>query len=208
MNSLTERKQCAVKILKALKKLFPHAQCSLQYRNPWELTVAVILSAQCTDRQVNKTTPGLFKKYPRLEDYLHADPKEFEQDIHSCGFFRNKTKHILASAKLVQEKFGGKVPHTMKDILQLPGVARKTANIVLGNAYGVIEGIAVDTHVGRLAKKLGLTVHDSPQKIEKDLMALIPRHEWLTCTYRLIEYGRQYCPARKHDHFSCPLSLL
>ncbi len=208
MLSLKERKQRVVKILKALKKLFPRAKCSLYYRNPWELTVAVILSAQCTDRQVNKITPALFNKYPTLEDYVNASPKEFEKDIHSCGFFRMKTKHILAAAKLIQKKFAGKVPGTMEELLELPGVARKTANIVLGNAHGVIEGIAVDTHVGRLARVLGLSAHTNPDKIEQDLMKLIPKKEWLTVTYRLIEYGRKYCKARRHEHKQCPLELL
>ena len=175
MPLLNSHKARAAKILKALQKLFPQAQCSLHYGNPWELTVAVILSAQCTDKQVNKITPALFTKYPTLQHYLQADQKEFEKDIHSCGFFRNKTKHILGAAHMVHEQFGGKMPSTMKGILKLPGVARKTANIVLGNVYGVVCGIAVDTHVGRLAQKLGLTSNANPDKIERDLMALIPQ---------------------------------
>lgn len=194
-------------ILDELKRLFPKAHIALNYSSNWELLVAVQLSAQCTDKRVNMVTPVLFKKYPRLEDYCAADPAEFEKDIHSTGFFRNKTKNILAAAKMVKEKFGGEVPRTMAEILTVPGVARKTANVVLGNAYGVVEGIAVDTHVMRLAQKLGLTKHKNPVKIERDLMAVIPKKEWFAFTYRLIDYGRAYCVARPHDHAKCPLAL-
>lgn len=210
---LKTRKRRAAKILRALKKLFPHAGMILKYGNNWELVVAVQLSAQCTDKQVNKVTPALFKKYRTLDDYVRAGKtkqgiRQFEQDIYATGFYRNKTKNILAAAKMVKEKFGGKVPRTMKELLILPGVARKTANIVLGNAYGIVEGIAVDTHVSRLARKLGLSNHEDTDKIERDLMALFPRREWFDLTYRLIEYGRKYCPARSHDHRHCPLTKL
>ncbi len=193
-------------VLRELKRLFPNADIALKYRNNWELLVAVILSAQCTDKKVNQVTPPLFKKYPHLEDYIVADPLEFERDIHATGFFREKTKRILASAKMIKEQFGGEVPRTMEEILTLPGVARKTANVVLGNAYGVVEGIAVDTHVMRLSKVLGLTKHKDPVKIERDLMKLVPRKEWFSFTYRLIEYGRAYCVARRHNHTACPLT--
>ncbi len=194
-------------ILRELKRLFPRAHIALNYSNNWELMVAVQLSAQCTDKRVNIVTPVLFKKYPRLEDYCAADPTEFEKDIHSTGFFRNKTKNILAAAKIIQEKFGGEVPRTMEEILTISGVARKTANVVLGNAYGVVDGIAVDTHVMRLAQKLGLTKHKDPVRIERDLMMVIPKKEWFAFTYRLIDYGRAYCVARPHDHAHCPLTL-
>jgi endonuclease III len=194
-------------ILRELKKLFPKAEIALTYSNNWELMVAVQLSAQCTDKRVNIVTPVLFKKYPRLIDYCDADPAEFEKDIHSTGFFRNKTKNILAAAKMVKEKFGGEIPRTMEEILTIPGVARKTANVVLGNAYGVVDGIAVDTHVMRLAQKLGLTKHTDPVRIERDLMAAIPKKEWFAFTYRLIDYGRTYCVARPHDHANCPLTV-
>ncbi len=167
--------------------------------------VAVILSAQCTDKKVNEVTEKLFKKYKKLDDYVNADIKEFEQDIRPTGFYRNKAKNILASAKIVKEKFKGKVPKTMQEILTLPGVARKTANVVLGNAYGVVEGIAVDTHVKRLSKLLGLTNETNPDKIERDLMQILPKNEWFGFTYRLIDYGRKYCPARQHNHSKCPL---
>ncbi len=194
-------------ILKTLKRLFPEAHIALNYANNWELMVAVQLSAQCTDKRVNMVTPVLFEKYPRLEDYCAASPAEFEKDIHSTGFFRNKTKNILAAAKIVKEKYNGEIPRTMAEILMIPGVARKTANVVLGNAYGVVDGIAVDTHVMRLAQKLGLSKHNDPVKIERDLMAVIPKKEWFAFTYRLIDYGRAYCVARSHAHKSCPLTV-
>ena len=194
-------------ILRELQRLFPAAHIALNYSNNWELMVAVQLSAQCTDKRVNMVTPVLFKKYPTLADYCAADPAEFEKDIHSTGFFRNKTKNILAAAKVVRDTFHGEIPRTMAEILTIPGVARKTANVVLGNAYGVVDGIAVDTHVMRLAQKLGLTKHKDPVKIERDLMAVIPKKEWFTFTYRLIDYGRAYCVARPHDHAKCPLTI-
>jgi endonuclease-3 len=194
-------------ILRELKKLFPRTQIMLQYSTPWELLVAVMLSAQCTDKQVNKTTEKLFKKYKSLDDYISTFQKEFERDIFSTGFYRTKTKHILAAAKIIKEKYGGEVPHTMKEMVKLPGVGRKTANVVLGNAFGVVEGIAVDTHVIRLSKVLGLTKNTEPVKIEKDLMKIIPRDEWLRFTYLLIEYGRKYCIAKKHEHKKCPLMI-
>ncbi len=195
----------AERIDRILKKLFPHAHCALCYTTSWELVVAVQLSAQCTDKKVNEVTPALFKKYRTLDDYVRADPKEFQKYIHATGFFRNKTKNILAAARVVKEQFHGYVPRTMEEILTLPGVARKTANVVLGNAYGVVEGIAVDTHVRRLARAFGLTKEWNPLTIEKDLMCIVPKKEWFALTYRLIEYGRKYCPARRHNHSACPL---
>lgn len=206
--NLAERKKRTQKIIAVLSKLFPNAKIALNYSNNWELLVAVILSAQCTDKKVNEVTAKLFKKYKTLKDYIAADPREFEQDIRSTGFYRNKTKSILAAAKIIKEKYGGKVPNTMPEILEIPGVARKTANVVLGNAYGVVEGIAVDTHVMRLAKKLGLTDKTDPVKIEQDLMAVVPKKDWFEFTYLLIEYGRQICPARKHDCTDHPLSKI
>lgn len=195
-----------LKILTELKTLFPDAKIVLNYKNNWELMVAVQLSAQCTDKKVNEVTEKLFKKYKTLDDYVRANPKTFEQDIHATGFFRNKTKNILAAANMVKEKFEGILPRTMNKMLTIPGVARKTANVVLGNAYGIVEGIAVDTHVKRLARILGLSKHTTPEKIERDLMKLIPQKEWFSFTYRLIEYGRKYCTARPHQHDKCPLS--
>ncbi|MEK7178779.1 MAG: endonuclease III [Patescibacteria group bacterium] len=196
-----EKRERVRKLLLALKKLFPRPRIALRYGNTWELLVAVILSAQCTDKMVNKVTVGLFKKYKTFGEYVCANPREFEKDIRSTGFYRNKAKNILASARIVKERYGGKVPRTMEEILTLPGVARKTANIVLGTAYGVVEGIAVDTHVRRLARRFGLTEESDPQKIERDLMALLPKKEWLLFPHRLIAYGRTYCSAR-----TCPVN--
>lgn len=207
---LRKQKKRATKIIAILKKLFPRASIALRYSNNWELLVAVILSAQCTDIKVNEVTARLFKKYRTLDDYARARPREFEKDIYSTGFYRAKTKNILAAAKMVKDPppggFGGKIPRTMKEILTIPGVARKTANVVLGNAHGVVEGIAVDTHVRRLSKLFGLTNHTDPVKIERDLMAILPKKEWFDFTYRMIEYGRKYCTARRHEHEKCPLS--
>jgi endonuclease-3 len=205
---LKERKERARKISRVLKKLFPHAKIALNYGNNWELLVAVILSAQCTDKKVNEVTEKLFKKYKTLDDYVNADLKEFEKDIKPTGFYHNKAKNILAAAKMVKEKFGGKIPHTMEEILTLPGVARKTANVVLGNAYGIVEGIAVDTHVRRFAIKFDLTDYKDPQKIEKDLMEIFPKSEWFNITYCFIEYGRKICPARVHDCKNHPLTKI
>ncbi len=194
------------KISRTLKKLFPNPKIALKFSNSWELLVAVQLSAQCTDKKVNEVTPALFKKYRKLEDYIHANPREFEKAIHQCGFFRAKTRNILAAAKAVKEKFGGKLPKTMAEMVTMPGIGRKSANVILGNAYGVVEGIAVDTHVMRLSRGLGLSKEKTPEKIEKDLMAVIPRRDWFEATYLLIDYGRTYCPARPHDHGHCPLT--
>ncbi len=208
IGTIAERKERAGEIMKRLKKLIPakEATIALNFESPWELLVAVILSAQCTDKKVNEVTAVLFKKYPSLEAYLTAEQGEFERDIYSTGFYRNKAKHILASANMITEDFGGKVPRTMETILALPGVSRKTANVVLGNAYGVVEGIAVDTHVRRLARLWKLTNEWDPKKIERDLMDVLPKKEWLKATYYFIEYGRQYCPATKRDHSTCPLA--
>lgn len=196
----------AQKIYRRLLKLFPKAEMILNYSNHWELLVAVMLSAQCTDKKVNEVTAKLFKKYKTLDDYIQAKPKEFEKDIYSTGFYRNKTKNILTAAKKLKTAFHGKLPRTMKEMLTLPGVARKTANVVLGNAYSVVEGIAVDTHVKRLAQKLGLSKHRDANKIEQDLMALFPKKQWFRLTYLLIEYGRAYCTAKRHNHKRCPLN--
>ncbi|MBI2577758.1 MAG: endonuclease III [Candidatus Wildermuthbacteria bacterium] len=206
--NLADRKKRVRKIIAFLIKIFPNARIALDYSSNWELLVAVILSAQCTDKKVNEITAQLFRKYKAIENYIAANPREFEQDIRSAGFYRNKTKNILSAANIIKEKYGGKVPNTMKEILEIPGVARKTANVVLGNAYGVVEGIAVDTHVMRLARKFGLTDNKNPDKIEQDLMAVVPKEDWFKFTYLLIEYGRQICPARKHDCANHPLSKL
>lgn len=196
----------AARIFKVLKKLFPDATIALKYRNNWELLVAVELSAQCTDKKVNEVTPALFKKYRKLDDYARAVPREFERAIRPCGFYRAKTRNILAAAKAVKQRFHGKLPRTMEEMVTIPGVGRKSANVILGNAYGVVEGIAVDTHVKRLARVLGLSREKTPEKIERDLMAIIPRTQWFPATYLLIDYGRKYCVARPHNHAACPLT--
>lgn len=205
---IEERKKKVAKIVAVLKRLLPAAKISLNYSTPWELLVAVVLSAQCTDKKVNEVTRKLFKKYRTINDYARANPREFEQDIRPTGFYRNKTENILAAAKIVKKKFHGKLPKTMKEMLIIPGIGRKSANVILGNAYGVVEGIAVDTHVRRLSRLLGLTGESDPDKIEEDLMRLLPKREWPSFTYRLIEYGRNYCSARPHIHSACPLSKM
>lgn len=203
---LPKLKARAKKIDRALKKLFPKAHIALTFSNNWELLVAVQLSAQCTDKKVNEVTPPLFKKYRKLDDYLKANPREFEKDIHACGFYRAKTKNILAAARVVKNKYHGKLPKTMAEMITIPGIGRKSANVILGNAYGVVEGIAIDTHMKRLSQVLGLSKEKTPEKIEKDLMAIVPKREWFPMTYRLIDYGRKYCVARPHRHEHCPLT--
>lgn len=206
--SLAERKKRARKIVSALKHLFPRSHMFLNHRTPWELLVAVVLSARCTDKKVNEVTARLFKKYRTLNSYVRVRPGEFEKDIRQTGFYRAKARNILRAAKLVKEKFCGEIPKTMVEMLEIPGVGRKTANIMLENVHGIVVGIPVDTHVGRLARVLGLSPHTDPEKIERDLMELIPKKEWRGISYRFIEYGRKYCPARPHDHAKCPLSRL
>lgn len=194
------RKKKVMKLVAELKKLFPDATMALHYSTNWELTVAVVLSAQCTDKKVNEVTKKLFKKYTKLDDYVNALRKEFEKDIKSIGLYRSKAKNILATAKIIKDTYGGRIPKTMQLMTELPGVGRKTANVVLGNAYGISEGIAVDTHVIRLARRFGLTDETHPVKIERDLMEILPRDEWFRFTYLMIEYGRKYCRAR-----TCPI---
>ena len=194
--------------MRVLDRLFPHARMVLNYSNQFQLLVAVELSAQCTDKKVNEVTKNLFKKYRTIEDYITANRKEFELDIKPTGFYHNKAKNILAAANVIKNEFDGKLPKTMEEMLKIPGVGRKTANILLGNAYGIVEGIAVDTHVWRLARVLKLSKYNNPEKIEQDLMKLLPKRRWFKLTYQLIEYGRAYCTARKHNHLACPLSKI
>jgi len=203
-----ERKKRSKKIYYTLKKLYPDAKIALNFGTKWELLVAVILSAQCTDIMVNKVTSEVFKKYKTLNAYVRANQKEFEQDIKSIGFYRNKTKNILLATKKIHKEYGGKVPNTMKELLTIPGVARKTANVVLSNAFGVNEGIAVDTHVKRFSQRFDLSDYKDPVRIEKDLMELFPKKQWNQITNLLINYGRNICPARKHDCKSHPLTAL
>lgn len=206
--SQEQKKKRVLQIITRLKKKFPHAKIALLFSNPWELLVAVILSAQCTDKKVNEIIPALFKKYKKIKDYVRADKKEFERIIHSTGFYRAKTKNILAAAKIIREKFGGEVPRTMDEILTLKGVARKTANVVLGNAYGVVDGIAVDTHVLRLSQRLGLSSSNKPVVVERDLMKIIPKCDWLKSTYLIIEHGRAICTAKDPRCDLCPLKKI
>ena len=203
-----ERKARILKIVKTLKKLFPKAKIALRYRSHWELLVAVVLSAQTTDKKVNEVTPKLFQKYKALDDYTKANLKEFEKDIREIGLYKTKSKNILATAKIIKEKYKGKIPKTIEELTQLPGVGRKTANIILGNAYGIIEGIAVDTHVRRLSLKFDLTDSKNPNKIEQDLMKLLPKKEWFNFPYQMITYGRTICSARPHDCKNHPLTKI
>jgi endonuclease-3 len=193
-------------IYRRLEKEYPDAKTALHFSNPHEMLFATIMSAQSTDVLVNRVTAKLFPKYPNLEDYANADRETLEADIKQTGFFRMKAKAIQGSARRILDVYGGKVPDTMAEILTLPGVARKTANVVLGNAYGVVQGIAVDTHVGRLARRLGLTKEKDPVKVERDLMKLIPRSKWQQVTYLLIEHGRKVCKAPVPRCEECVLS--
>ena len=201
-------KKRAGKIIAALKKTYPQASCSLDHRNPLELLVATILSAQCTDKRVNIVTRDLFKKYPTAEAYASSAQEQLESDIRSTGFFRNKASNIRTAAARIVEDFGGKVPETMAGLVSLPGVARKTANVVLSNAFGKDEGIVVDTHVKRLGRRLGLTGQSAPEKIERDLMAVVPKSNWAIFSHLLIHHGRAICVAAKPDCDVCPINKL
>jgi endonuclease-3 len=192
-------------ILRLLRKKYPKPKTALRHRSAFELLVATVLSAQSTDLHVNRVTETLFKKYKTIKDYAGAKPAAFQKDVSSINFYRNKAKNIQGSARMILQEFGGKVPQTMEELVKLPGVARKTANIILSNAFGKNEGIAVDTHVKRLAGRLGLTRHTDPVKIEQDLMKLTPRKEWSNLSHVLILHGREVCMARKPNHEACVL---
>ncbi len=204
--SILELKERVLKIIALLEKEHRDAEIALNFNNPLELLVSTILSAQCTDERVNLVTLSLFEKYKKAEDYANADLKELEQDIRSTGFYRNKAKNIKKCCQLLVENNNSEVPKTMEELVELPGVARKTANIVLQNAYGIIEGIAVDTHVRRLAQRLGLTENRDPEKIERDLMIITPKTEWMHITDLLIFHGRRVCEARKPRCANCVLN--
>jgi endonuclease-3 len=201
-------KNRTLKIIELLEKEHRDARIALNYTNPLELLIATILSAQCTDERVNIVTKTLFKKYRNVEDYAKADLKQLEQDVRPTGFYRNKAKNIKKCCQMIVEKFSSHIPKTMEEILELPGVARKTANIVLSHAYGVVEGIAVDTHVRRLSQRLKLTENDDPDKIEQDLMELVPKDKWMRLTELLIFHGRKICTAKKPKCESCVISKL
>ena len=195
-------------IIAELRRLYPEAACTLNYSNPVELLIATQLSAQCTDERVNIVTAKLFQKYRSVEDFAQASQAELEQDIHSTGFYRNKAKNIRAACQRLITTYGSEVPRTMGDILTLPGVARKTANVVLGNAFGIVEGFVVDTHVGRLSRRFGWTTNTDPVKIEQDLMHIIPRTDWLDLSHLMIFHGRAICNARQPLCEQCTLSQL
>jgi endonuclease-3 len=203
----TDPKRVAA-ILAKLDEAYPAATCELVHENPFQLLISTILSAQCTDVRVNQVTQTLYKKYPNAEAFAHANPSELEQEIRPTGFFRNKTKSIMGASKGIIENFGGQVPRTMEEILTLPGVARKTANVVLGTAYGIASGVVVDTHVIRLSRRLDLTKHEDPKKIEEDLMRVIPKEKWITFSHQLILHGRRVCVARKPRCIDCNLESL
>lgn len=206
--TLADKKERVKKIIELLGKEYPDAKTALHYSSPLEILVATILSAQSTDKQVNVVTKSLFKKYKTAKDYADADLSELEQDIKSTGFYHNKAKHLKNAAKLLVEKYDGKVPQSMDKLVELQGVARKTANIVLSNAYGIVVGVAVDTHVKRLSQRLGLTDNTNPDKIEKDLMEIVPKSQWERITNLLIFHGRNVCTARKPNCKECTLNKL
>lgn len=201
---MTTRERVA-QLLKVFPRVYPGARCELDFKNPLQLLIATILSAQCTDKRVNLVTPALFAKYKTAADYARAPQAELERAIQSTGFFRNKTKSIRAATKAIAEEHGGKVPNTMAQLRELPGVGRKTANVVLGNAFGVDEGIVVDTHVIRLSERLRLTKHSDPEKIERDLMKLVRREHWTIWSHWLIWHGRRRCFARRPDCHHCEI---
>lgn len=186
--------------------MYPNATCALHHSNPWELLVATILSAQCTDKRVNEVTPGLFRKYPTPQDFAATRPEVLAEDIRSTGFFNNKSKSIVGAAKTVIADFGGKVPRTMEELLTVPGAARKTANVVLGTAYGIASGIVVDTHVQRISQRLDFTKNSEPVKIEEDLVKIIPRDKWIVFSHEVILHGRALCVARGPKCAECDLN--
>ena len=203
----TDPKRVAA-ILAKLDEAYPNAHCELNFESAFQLLIATILSAQCTDVRVNQVTQELFKRYKTPQEFAYASPAELEKEIRPTGFFRNKTKSIMGASKAIVEKFGGQVPRTMEEILTLPGVARKTANVVLGTAYGIASGVVVDTHVIRLSRRLDLTRNEDPKKIEQDLMAIIPNDKWIKFSHQLIWHGRRICAARKPKCADCNLESL
>jgi endonuclease-3 len=204
----TDVKQRAAQVVRALARHYPDARCALDFRTPLELLVATILSAQCTDTRVNLVTKELFRKYRSAADFARAEQDVLESEIQSTGFYRNKAKSIKACCRAIEEKFGGAVPRDLDALVELPGVGRKTANVVLGTAYGIASGVVVDTHVGRQSRRLGLTVHDEKDavRIEQDLMELIPRKEWIQFSHRMIHHGRRVCTARNPKCDVCPMN--
>jgi endonuclease-3 len=200
-----ERKARVATILKMLDEMYPDAVCALSHKNPWELLVATILSAQCTDKRVNEVTPGLFRKYPTPRDFAAVRPEVLAQDIRSTGFFNNKAKSIVGAAKKIVGEFGGAVPRTLEELITVPGAARKTANVVLGTGYGIASGVVVDTHMLRVSRRLDLTKRDDPVKVEQDLIKIIPREKWILFSHQVIHHGRAICVARKPKCAECGL---
>jgi endonuclease-3 len=198
-------KRRAAKVVKALRRQYPDATCALNFRTPLELLVATILSAQCTDERVNRVTEDLFRKYRTAADYAQAPLDQFEREIQSTGFFRNKAKSIVGCCAILQEQFGGEVPQDLDALVELPGIGRKTANVVLGTAFAIATGVVVDTHVTRVSRRLGLSAQKDPVKIEQDLMQLFAESEWVALSHRMIQLGRQVCTARKPRCDACPL---
>jgi endonuclease III len=201
----TERKARVVRILSELDAIFPKASCALTHKNPWQLLAATILSAQCTDERVNKVTPELFKKYPTIEAMANASQDEVATEIRSTGFFNNKARSLIGAAKTILADYKGQVPRSMEELLKVPGAARKTANVVLGTAYGIPVGVVVDTHVQRISQRLDLTKNNEPVKIEQDLMKTVPQDRWILFAHQIIHFGRQICVAHKPRCASCPL---
>jgi len=208
LGATPEEKRRVRQLIRLLRGEYPEARCSLDHSNPLELLVATILSAQCTDERVNAVTAGLFRKYRTWEDYASAPAPELERDIHSTGFFRNKAKSIQGACRLIGERHGGRVPDSMEELLGLPGVARKTANVVLGNAYRIASGVVVDTHVSRLSGRLALSAEKTPEKIERDLTSVVPKSDWIDFSHLLIAHGRKVCKARNPACGECVLAKL
>ncbi len=200
-----ERRERVAGILATLDRMYPGATCALHHRSPWELLVATILSAQCTDKRVNEVTPGLFAKYPTPRDFAAVRPEVLANDIRSTGFFNNKAKSVTGAARKILADFGGQVPRTMEEMLTIPGAARKTANVVLGTAYGIASGVVVDTHVQRVSQRLDLTRNEEPVKIEQDLVKIIPQNRWILFSHQIILHGRALCVARKPRCAECAL---
>jgi endonuclease-3 len=203
-----ERKVRIQKVLTGLDHMYPNVTCALHHTNAWELLVATILSAQCTDKRVNMVTPGLFRKYPTIQDFASVKPEVLAQDIRSTGFFNNKAKSVTGAARKILSDYNGEIPRDIDQLLKVPGAARKTANVVLGTAFGIASGVVVDTHVQRISRRLDLTKHTDPVKIEKDLMKIIPREKWILFSHQMIHHGRSLCIARNPRCAECALNPL
>ena len=203
-----DRRARLEQILAILDQVFPNVTCALYHSNPWQLLVATILSAQCTDERVNMVTPGLFAKYPAMEDFAAATPEALGKDIYSTGFYNNKSRNIIAAAKRILQVYNGQIPTSIEELLTIPGAARKTANVVLGTAFGIASGVVVDTHVSRISQRLDLTSETDPVKIERDLVKILPQSRWIQFSHQLIHHGRGHCTARNPKCHSCPLNSI